>query len=132
MARVSRATDDDLAAIADSASHWTDDWSGRPARSVWWVLDGDADNGYAGALVEGTTLHLTRCYVAPEYRGHGCQVALIRARLRWGRACGADRAETYTAHDGVASARNLIACGFTLARAESTPLGVWLTWERAL
>jgi GNAT superfamily N-acetyltransferase len=122
--RVRRADDDEVAAIAESSAHWTD-----PLPSgEWWVLDDDPEHGYAGADVRDGTVHLTRCYVASTYRGRGGQRALILVRLRWGRAQGADRAETYTHLSSVASARNLIACGFTLRGATTE----WLTWERNL
>lgn len=126
--RVSRATDDDLAAIAESSKHWTDP---LPAGS-WWVLDGDPEHGYAGAEVISDVVRLTRCYVAQSHRGSGAQRRLIRARLTWGRRHGATSASTYTHGDNVASARNLIRCGFLLTRVTSTAEGVWLTWERAL
>lgn len=126
--RVTRATDDDLAEIAESSRHWTD-----PMPSgAWWVLDGEAEHGYAGAEVRDGVLHLTRCYVAVSHRGMGGQRALIRARLAWGRRCGATSATTYTHIGNVASARSLQRCGFLLASTSSTPDAVWLTWGRAL
>lgn len=128
MARVTKATDDDLAVIAEAQALWTDAF---PVNATWWVLD-DAETAYLGADIEGTTLHVRRYYVAPESRGSGAGVRLVRAAMRWAKALGATRAATYTHCDNVASARNFIRLGWSLERVSHERGETWLWWGRGL
>ncbi len=130
--RLRRADDPD--AIDDIAEVDARVFEGAPfpADSEWWVLGDDPEDGYCGARlahVDGANIvTLTRGYVGPDQRGEGWQKRMVRARLRWGKALGAERASTYTWHDNVASMRSLIACGFKPAVCSDG----WITWERKL
>lgn len=127
--RVTRATDDDLAEIADGAGAWSDPF---PAASTWWVVDGDPEHGYAGAEVRGDVLHLTRCYVHADLRGKGVQQRLVRVRMAWGRRQGCVKVATYTWAKNVPSIRALQRTGFLITAAVQDGETIWQTWERAL
>jgi GNAT superfamily N-acetyltransferase len=83
--------------------------------TVWWTIDGDPENGYAGAYVDvdGVLRH-ERVWVAPELRGRGAQARFLRARERWGRAQGCSWARTYVHVDGptIPSMRVLEGAGY--------------------
>ena len=102
------------------------------AASTWWVVGDGPETGYAGAEVRGLTLHLTRCYVAPDARGLRLQRRLTAARQAWGRRHGAIKASTYTWGGNLASIRSLIHCGYLPTRREWDGERSWIWWERAL
>lgn len=112
-----------------------------PTRGVWWVAYHDDDPvGFAGlyTLVTpicnvngtdvGSAIFLSRCGIIPMYQGLGLQRRLIRVRLAWGRKNRCKRAITYTAHQNIASARNLQREGFLLYWPETD----WSGMQRAL
>lgn len=87
---------------------------------TWWVatIEGEVA-AYAGLGVyrdEGGYVFLSRVGVLPAYRGRGLQRLLIRIREREARRLGIRVALTYTARWNVASANNLIKCGYVLYR----------------
>lgn len=103
-----------------------------PGGVVWWVVDGDPSNGYAGARMDGDALVLERAWVAPALRGRGLQGRLVRARVAWGRRQGARRAITYTWGGNVGSMRALVRAGFLPARRSWDGTHSWITFERPL
>jgi GNAT superfamily N-acetyltransferase len=88
--------------------------------SVWWVAEVQAVEapwvpiGYAGLYPEldQNKAFLTRAGVVKEARGRGLQQRLIRARVACAKRLVAARVYTYVAVANMASARNLIKCGF--------------------
>lgn len=104
--------------------------------SRWWLVwDRDTPVAFAGArMLSGEPiLMLERCGVLPSHRGHGLQLRLIRARMRWAYEARADAAITYTHPGNPASGNSLIRAGFTLY----TPSWAWagphfLYWRRDL
>lgn len=97
-------------------------------RQAWWVAREKSSGvvvGYAGSVHvtlgaayfspgRDRCLFLARAGVLPRARGHGLQRRLIRARLSHARRLKCRGAYTYTTIENVASANNLIECGFRL------------------
>jgi len=100
----------------------------------WWVLDGSAENGFCGAYVtaDGVTVYMTAAYVAPEYRGRGAQLRMLRARMAWGRTRGCEKARTYTWTSNIQSQRSLARVGFLPVKLYTRKDGAWLVFERPL
>lgn len=74
---------------------------------------------YAGLKDQGWGLaYLCRAGVMPGHRGQGLQRKLIQARVRYARQLGLRTAITDTTASNLASANNLIRCGFVLYRPE--------------
>lgn len=116
-----------------------------PDDSVFWVIGGDPALGYCSAEIRpavpsGHAVYLTRAWVCPELRRQGWQARMIRVRMAYGMALGAQAARTYTAGDNVPSFRSLIRAGFlpyeTIPYRTSGPAddldGAWILWERDL
>lgn len=83
----------------------------------WWIISDQRGRpaAYGGLLhYEAATIYLCRSGVLPKYRGMGLQTRLIQIRLRWARRHGVRVAISYTSTRNVASANNLIECGFSL------------------
>lgn len=123
--------------------------SERPAvdaNTAWWVVENQAGNvvGYAGAMLwePDKAVYLHRAGLFESARGKGLHRRLIRVRERWGRLKGCSISYTYTSHANVASANNLIGCGYKLWTPstwggsrypmQSTADGAWLYWARDL
>lgn len=133
--RISLATPDELEEIREIDAR---EFRGAefPESSVFWVVDHDPEIGYCSAVIgpdpvrEGgaPVAHLTRGYVGEGHRGAGMQLRLVRLRLRWARAAGVARAQTYTWHDNVPSMRTLGRAGFLPLRAGSG----YIRWEKEL
>lgn len=101
--------------------------------TVWWVLGGDAAQGYCGARATvADRVDLERVYVAPALRGRGLQRRAIRVRERWGRDQGARVAKTYTWTGNIGSMRSLIAMGYTIEARTWDGTHGWLHWTRDL
>jgi hypothetical protein len=85
---------------------------------VWWAAR--RPNGFpvafAGLKRRGFVWELVRAGVAPEARGEGLQLRLIRAREAFVARAGGGLVTTYTAAHGLASANNLIRAGYRLYR----------------
>ena len=111
--RVRRAREDEL---EDVEALDRECFPGLPydfARDALWVasLVGEVV-GYASARDSKRYpgwVYLSRCAVHPDFRGHGLQKRLIRARVRWAKRT----TYTYTL-DNPASGNALMACGFRL------------------
>lgn len=105
-----------------------------PAAVVWWVLDGSPGAGFAGARLtpDGTTCRMTAAWVAPEHRGHGIQLRMLRIRLRFGRSRGCEKAYTYTWIENTASQRSIVRAGFLPVRCVRKNGDSWIVYERAL
>jgi len=84
-------------------------------RYRWFTVD--QATAACSLAVPSSYVALISAYVHPDYRGHGLQRALIRARLAWGWELGLRLAITQVALPGPASSLNLEAEGF---RAYST------------
>jgi len=102
----------------------------------WWIATEDGkDVGFAGLVRTVSWIdcgYLCRAGVVPSYRGRGLQKKFIRVRLRQAQALGWKWVITDTT-DNLASANNLIACGFKLFQ----PTKPWgfknaLYWRRKL
>lgn len=90
----------------------------------WWVLGGDYLQGFAGLRIwNATSAFLCRAYVRPEFKGLGYHKRFIRVREKAARAWGLQTLATYTHPANLASANNLISCGFKLYTPHS-PFGV--------
>lgn len=100
--------------------------------TVWWVVDGDPRNGWAGARIDQGELVLERVWVSPRLRGRGLQLQLIRKRLRWGRRQGCLRARTYTWGGNLASMNSLIRAGFRMCGRTWDGAHSWVSWEKWL
>lgn len=119
--RIRRATSKDYGAIEDLERECFGEDGMTPGEEAawhWWAaIDGRRFAGYAAARFEGPeALFLCRAGVAEAYRGLGVQKKLIVARLKFAEESGCTRAITYTSVDNMASANNLISCGFKLYR----------------
>ncbi len=128
----------DITLIAQLESRNPDREPGwRPvADSVWWVARNEHGDvlGYAAARMtrEGFG-YLAWARVLPGARGYGVQRRLIRARVAWCRAQGAQAVVTYTAPDNVPSMRNLIGSGFRPYAPQKPWYGAeWVYWQRAI
>lgn len=87
-------------------------YSPKPG-DLWYIaFAGGWPAGFGVARETGGGWFLARAGVLPEFRGHGLQKKLIRARLRGIKAQGGKVAYTYTMIDNPASAQSLIGCGF--------------------
>jgi RimJ/RimL family protein N-acetyltransferase len=93
-----------------------------PADCWWWIVE---DHGEAIAFAglrpcqepsNAGLAYLIRAGVRRTHRGRGLQRDLIRARVRMARRHGFDEVVTYVMAYNMASANNLIACGFKLYR----------------
>jgi GNAT superfamily N-acetyltransferase len=109
----------------------------RPvSESVWWLARNEHGDvlGYAAARMWSPKVgYLAWARVLPFARGAGLQRRLIRARVAWCRAQGAQHVVTYTAPDNAASMRSLIACGFRPYLPEHPWVGSeWVYWKRAV
>jgi GNAT superfamily N-acetyltransferase len=102
----------------------------------WWIAVEDGkDVGFAGLVRTVSWIdcgYLCRAGVVPTYRGRGLQKKFICVRLRQAKALGWKWVITDTT-DNLASANNLIACGFKLFQ----PTKPWgfknaLYWRRKL
>ena len=102
----------------------------------WWIAtENGRDIGFAGLVrtVSWTDCgYLCRAGVIPSHRGRGLQKKFIHVRLRQAKALGWKWVITDT-YDNLASANNLIACGFKLFQ----PTKPWgfknaLYWRRKL
>lgn len=86
--------------------------------AFWLAKDDDGEPaGFCSAkpsIIDDNAAFLSRAGVLPHARGQGLQRRMIRTRLKWARAEGFSRAITYTHISNIPSARNLIACGFTV------------------
>lgn len=85
--------------------------------ATWWIATSNSSYhrspiAYGGLCLRGDDLELLSSGVLPAYRGRGIQTRLIRARLRYARACGYTRIQTYAAINNIPSQRALIKCGF--------------------
>lgn len=88
----------------------------------WWIIE-DKGEGIAFAGLRPCQLahnaglaYLIRAGVRRTHRGRGLQRDLIRARIRMARRHGFTELVTYVMAYNVASANNLISCGFKLYR----------------
>lgn len=87
---------------------------------AWWLIYPDATDdpvAFCGAVHSslGTGFsYLKRAGVLRAHWGHGLQRRMIRLRERWQRAEGFHTSVTDTTWDNIASANNLIACGYRL------------------
>lgn len=88
----------------------------------WWTIE---DRGEAIAFAglrpcqephNAGLAYLIRAGVRRTHRGRGLQKQLIRARVRMARKHGFNELVTYVMAYNVASANNLISCGFKLYR----------------
>jgi GNAT superfamily N-acetyltransferase len=89
-------------------------WDHEKDEAFWVAMCGEQIVAYAAARASRYfpgEAYLSRAGVVPEFRGHGLQKRLIRARLAWARRAGLKAAYTYTLRNP-ASANSLIACGF--------------------
>jgi GNAT superfamily N-acetyltransferase len=114
--------------------------------TAWWVAfdESGAPVAYAGAMMwePDQAMYMHRAAVMLSARGNGLQRRLVRARERWGRANGAALSYTYTSASNLASANNLIRCGYTLWApsqwcgqrdpARGANGHSWLYWQRRL
>ena len=87
--------------------------------TLWWVLSvGGKIAGFAGlkAGVEGAVQYgyLAKAGLLPEFRGKGLQKLLISVRDREAKKLSLSMNITYVAYWNLASANNLIACGYRL------------------
>jgi GNAT superfamily N-acetyltransferase len=85
--------------------------------SYWWLAYcGKEVVGFAGLTYypQLSSAFLSRVGVLPEYRGLGLQRRFIKARERQSVKDGYFRIVSYTSYDNVASANNLIKCGYRL------------------
>lgn len=85
----------------------------------WLALHGDLPFGYCSmrpSVIDPYAIFLSRCVVTLGARGQGLQRRMIRVREREARRLDFWRCTTYTARDNMASAHNLIRCGYTLYR----------------
>lgn len=85
--------------------------------SYWWIAYCDDEVvGFAGLTYYPhlSSAFLSRVGVLPEYRGLGLQRRFIRVRERQSVKDGYSRIVSYTSYDNVASANNLIKCGYRL------------------
>lgn len=83
----------------------------------WWIVyhDGQAI-GFAGLYPSkqfSQTVYLCRAGIAEEFRGHGLQKRLIKARIKKARNLGTEWAVTDT-YENPESGNSLIRCGFRL------------------
>jgi GNAT superfamily N-acetyltransferase len=98
------------------------------ADHTWWLcmVDGKVA-GYCGMSVfkdeKGLCAFLSRSGVLREFRGRGLQKRMIRVREAEARRRCCVYALTYTARSNLASANNLIRCGYSLYEA-AYPWGV--------
>lgn len=118
MLTLRRASEDDLPDIAAADRECLPyDEPAELDGVAWWVIEvAGSLIAYAGARRSVTapgTAYLCRAGVLPDWRGHGLQRRLIRARERWARAAGLTRAVTDTLHNP-ASANSLIRCGYRM------------------
>jgi len=88
----------------------------KPGAWWWMAYDGDKSVGFTGAKFEEefNTLFLARSGVFREYRGQGIQRRFIRVRENLARRREIPRIATYTSHDNIQSANNLIKCGYRI------------------
>lgn len=85
--------------------------------SYWWLAYcGKEVVGFAGLTYYPhlSSAFLSRVGVLAEYRGLGLQRKFIRVRERQAVKDGYLRVVSYTSYDNVASANNLIRCGYKL------------------
>lgn len=142
--RVRKLPGEDIGLILDiDRAVFPDDAPPILVPSEWWALTDSRgrDVGFAGAvriMVDGNSVvYLQRAGVLPEAQGQGLQRRLIRARERWGRSLGVDAAYTYTHHDNIASANNLIRCGYRMFQPKDggpdrARSHTWIHWLRPL
>lgn len=85
-------------------------------RAAWWIVMSEGRAiAYAGARGCETipAVFLSRCAVMADWRGHGLQRRLLRARERWARTRdGIEAIVTYTVPDNAPSMNNLIRAGY--------------------
>ena len=88
--------------------------------SDWWLAyNGKPPIAFAGSVTNHKDyVQLQRSGILPEYRGHGLQKRLIRARVSYSKAKGAKTVYTYCASWNSPSINSLISCGFKVYRPE--------------
>lgn len=86
--------------------------------AYWFVAYVDGVYAGIGGLwkLNGPIAYLGPTFVKEDFRGRGCHRELIEVRLKF--CCGLSVEEVWsrTDYDNIASARNLIRCGFNLSR----------------
>lgn len=109
------------------------------SNAAWWLVwDGDRPVAYAGLghwphlPAYSDIAYLRRCGVLKAYRGRQLQRRLIDVRVRAARRLGLSRAVTYTSYENAASANNLIAAGFRMARAVPGLPTEMMCWQKPL
>ena len=129
LTRLSEPSENELALITGMARITLGDFFKIESSHNYWLVY-DRENspvGFAGLdinkMAERPYAFLSWCGVLKEARGNGLQKRLIQARVRYGRRLGMERFVTYTSPDNVASANNLIRCGF-LRYTPDNPYGV--------
>lgn len=129
LTKLSVPSENDLALIKGLARITLGDFFEIDPNQDYWVVYDEENTpvGFAGMhinkLVETPYAFLSWCGVLKEARGNRLQKRLIQARVRHGRRRSMNRFVTYTSPDNVASANNLIRCGFMRYTPE-TPYGV--------
>ena len=93
---------------------WDDPYTTYPAK--WWIAwDGDTPVGFSALHeYEPGSWYLARAGVLRSHRGRNLQVRLIRVREAYARRYGAKEMITYVAPGNMASANNLLKCGYRL------------------
>ncbi len=120
MLKIRRTRNLDLIARLDLRCFGEDEAEGEPdPASLWWVATVEGRvAGYCGmevATEEGARYgYLCKAGVLPQFRGKGLQRALIKVRDSEAKRLGLVNTLTYTSRDNLASANNLIRCGYTL------------------
>jgi GNAT superfamily N-acetyltransferase len=119
-----------LLLVADDASSvWELDGT------YWAAFDGPRIVGYGGYIKSQRWLdcvYFCDAAVRPEYRGHGLQKRLIRARLAGAKREGFWGSHTYTSVENPASSRSLIRCGFKPYWPKNPWAGDMCYWWRKL
>ena len=126
-----RASPRDVDAIRAT---WDPDLQEMPEDAVWWLARdraGVVAFCAAGADTDGEAT-LLASWTRPDARGRGWQRRMIRARLRWARAHGFERATSYTWGGNLPSQRALIRCGFVPVRREWDGARSWIWWSRSV
>jgi RimJ/RimL family protein N-acetyltransferase len=120
--------------VAEIERIWDPDLSDFPEDAVWWIArDAEGVACYCAANIQSDgEATLVASWTRPSARGRGWQRRMIRARMRWARAEGLDRAVCYTWGGNLPSIRALIRCGFVPVRREWDGERSWLWWSRSL
>lgn len=109
-----------------------DEWYSHKGNTYWLLKNKNKRPiGFCVATDIGDgIIFLSRAGIIPEYQGRGLQRRMINTRIRYAQNNGYNSVITYVSIENVASAKNLLKCGFELYRPDWDYAGHWFNYFR--